>query len=95
MKKKITAKELFEKEKMVFAPCVYDAMTARAAELSGYNCLMLSGGVDSGLLRALRHRVVVAADDEGVEAFVGRRLDRQGQLSHGRRTERRSGWHAG
>lgn len=44
MKKKITAKELFEKEKMVFAPCVYDAMTARAAELSGYNCLMLSGG---------------------------------------------------
>ena len=44
MKKKITAKELFESGEQIFAPCVYDAMSARAAELSGYNCLMLSGG---------------------------------------------------
>ncbi|MBR3436682.1 MAG: isocitrate lyase/phosphoenolpyruvate mutase family protein [Lachnospiraceae bacterium] len=44
MKKKITAKELFESGEQIFAPCVYDAMTARAAERSGYKCLMLSGG---------------------------------------------------
>lgn len=44
MKKKITAKELFESGEQIFAPCVYDAMSARAAERSGYNCLMLSGG---------------------------------------------------
>ena len=44
MKKKITAKALFESGEQIFAPCVYDAMTARAAERSGYKCLMLSGG---------------------------------------------------
>ena len=44
MKKKITAKELFGSGEQIFAPCVYDAMSARAAERSGYNCLMLSGG---------------------------------------------------
>lgn len=44
MKKKITAKELFASGRQIFAPCVYDAMSARAAELSGYECLMLSGG---------------------------------------------------
>lgn len=44
MRKKITAKELFESGQQIFAPCVYDAMSARAAERSGYKCLMLSGG---------------------------------------------------
>lgn len=44
MKKKITAKELFATGEQIFAPCVYDAMSARAAERSGYKCLMLSGG---------------------------------------------------
>ncbi len=44
MKKKVTAKELFESGEQIFAPCVYDAMTARAAERSGYKCMMLSGG---------------------------------------------------
>ena len=44
MKKKVTAKELFESGKQIFAPCVYDCMSARAAQASGYECLMLSGG---------------------------------------------------
>lgn len=44
MKKKITAKQLFESGEQIFAPCVYDAMSARAAQASGYKCLMLSGG---------------------------------------------------
>ena len=44
MKKKITAKALFESGEQIFAPCVYDCMSARAAQNSGYKCLMLSGG---------------------------------------------------
>ena len=44
MKKKVTAKELFESGEQIFAPCVYDCMSARAAQNSGYKCLMLSGG---------------------------------------------------
>ena len=36
--------ELFEKGDQVFAPCVYDCMSARAAEMSGFPCMMLSGG---------------------------------------------------
>ncbi len=43
MEKKTTFRELVAK-KQVFAPCVYDCITARAAELSGYETLMLSGG---------------------------------------------------
>lgn len=44
MKKKVTARELFESGEQIFAPCVYDCMSARAAQNSGYKCLMLSGG---------------------------------------------------
>ncbi len=44
MKRKVTAKELFESGEQIFAPCVYDCMSARAAQNSGYKCLMLSGG---------------------------------------------------
>ena len=44
MKKKITGMELFEKGEQIFAPCVYDCMTAAAAEKSGFPCMMLSGG---------------------------------------------------
>ncbi len=43
MEKRVTFRELLKKEQ-VFAPCVYDCLTARAAELSGYKALMLSGG---------------------------------------------------
>ena len=43
--KKETAsfKELVKNEQ-IFAPCVWDCRTARAAELSGFKALMLSGG---------------------------------------------------
>ncbi|WP_367924339.1 oxaloacetate decarboxylase [uncultured Ruthenibacterium sp.] len=44
MKKKLTGMELFNSGKQIFAPCVYDCMSARAAEKSGYPCMMLSGG---------------------------------------------------
>lgn len=44
MKKKLTGMELFNSGKQIFAPCVYDCMSARAAEKSGYPCIMLSGG---------------------------------------------------
>lgn len=44
MKKKMTGMELFSKGHQVFAPCVYDCMTAIAAEKSGFPCMMLSGG---------------------------------------------------
>lgn len=44
MKKKITGMELFNSDEQIFAPCVYDCMTALAAQKSGYPCMMLSGG---------------------------------------------------
>jgi len=43
MEGKTTFRELIA-EKQVFAPCVYDCITARAAQLCGYEALMLSGG---------------------------------------------------
>lgn len=44
MRKKITGMELFSQGGQIFAPCVYDCMTAAAAEKSGFVCMMLSGG---------------------------------------------------
>lgn len=43
MQKKITLKEILEKGQ-VFAPCVWDCVTARSAELSGFNATVLSSG---------------------------------------------------
>jgi methylisocitrate lyase len=43
MEKKATFRDLL-KQQQLFAPCVYDCMTARAADLCGYKALMLSGG---------------------------------------------------
>ncbi len=40
----MTLRELLEVEQ-VFAPCVHDCLSAKAAELCGYNGLMLSGGM--------------------------------------------------
>ena len=42
MKKRTTLRELMEKE-CVLAPCVYDCASARAAEMSGFNAIFLSG----------------------------------------------------
>ena len=42
-KKRTTLKELVAKECIV-APCIYDCMSAKAAEIAGYKALLLSGG---------------------------------------------------
>lgn len=42
-KEKVTLKSLVAKE-CILAPCVYDCMSAKAAELSGYKAILLSGG---------------------------------------------------
>ena len=44
------AKRTFKEQlatEQIFAPCVHDCMSARMAELSGYNGLLLSGGMTS------------------------------------------------
>lgn len=41
--KRVTLKELVAKE-CVLAPCIYDCMSARAAEIAGYKAILLSGG---------------------------------------------------
>ncbi len=41
--KKTTLKELME-EGQVFAPCIYDALSAHAVYLAGYKAMLLSGG---------------------------------------------------
>lgn len=46
MDKKIRFRDLISKEQ-IFAPCVYDCISARAAELCGYKTMMLSGGAVS------------------------------------------------
>lgn len=43
MQKKTTLKELLEKGQ-VFAPCIWDCVTARSAELSGFGATVLSSG---------------------------------------------------
>ena len=46
MEKRVKFRELLA-QGQVFAPCVYDCLSARAAELCGYPALMLSGGAVS------------------------------------------------
>jgi 2-methylisocitrate lyase-like PEP mutase family enzyme len=46
MEKKVTFRELLSRGQL-FAPCVYDCLSARAADLCGYQALMLSGGAVS------------------------------------------------
>lgn len=43
MEKKVTFRELLS-QGQIFAPCVYDCLSARAADLCGYKALMMSGG---------------------------------------------------
>jgi 2-methylisocitrate lyase-like PEP mutase family enzyme len=43
MEKKVKFRDLISKEQ-VFAPCVFDCISARAAYLCGYKAAMLSGG---------------------------------------------------
>jgi len=46
MERKVTFRELLSRGQL-FAPCVYDCLSARAADLCGYQALMLSGGAVS------------------------------------------------
>jgi len=43
MEKKVKFRDLLS-DGQIFAPCVYDCLSARAADLCGYKALMLSGG---------------------------------------------------
>ena len=63
-RKKETAsfKELVQKEQ-IFAPCVWDCRTARAAELCGYKALMLSGGQLAESVAGLPDIGLITADD--------------------------------
>jgi len=55
-------KELIQKEQ-VFAPCVWDCRSSRAAELSGFNALMLSGGQLAESVAGLPDIGLITADD--------------------------------
>jgi len=46
---KTTLRELVAKEQ-IFAPCIYDCYSARAAQLAGYKAALLSGGAVAGSL---------------------------------------------
>ena len=46
MENKVKFRDLLS-EGQIFAPCVYDCLSARAADLCGYKALMLSGGAVS------------------------------------------------
>lgn len=42
MSAKTTIRKLLEKKEMVWAPCIYDCVSARVVELCGYNAMLLS-----------------------------------------------------
>ena len=48
IKKETTSFKELVKNEQIFAPCVWDCRTARAAELTGFKALMLSGGQLAG-----------------------------------------------
>jgi len=52
MEKRVKFRDLLS-EGQVFAPCVYDCLSARAAELCGFKALMLSGGAVSYSMNGL------------------------------------------
>ncbi len=51
------------KEEQIFAPCVWDCRTARAAELTGFKALMLSGGQLAESIVGLPDIGLITADD--------------------------------
>ena len=58
MAEKRTLRELLKAGEFVWAPCVYDCVSARVAELCGYNAILLSScemefamnGVPAGMM---------------------------------------------
>lgn len=58
----MTLRELVAKEQ-VFAPCIWDCMSARAAEAAGFKATLLSGGAFSGSVCGLPDIGLITADD--------------------------------
>lgn len=61
-KKQTTLKELVAKEQ-VFAPCIWDCRTARAAELAGFKAALLSGGQLAESICGIPDIGLITADD--------------------------------
>ena len=57
-----TFKELLNKER-VFAPCIWDCMSAKASEMSGYKAAVLSSGCMSFSLRGMPDMGVLSIDE--------------------------------
>lgn len=62
MEKRKTLRELVA-EKQVFAPCVWDIMSARAAESAGYEATLLSGGALAEWVCGMPDIGLITADD--------------------------------
>lgn len=50
-------------KEQVFAPCIHDCMSARAAEMCGYNGLMLSGGMTARSMAGFPDLGVLSLDE--------------------------------
>lgn len=62
MEKRTTLRELVAK-KQVFAPCVWDVISARAAEQAGYEATLLSGGALAEWVCGVPDIGLITADD--------------------------------
>ena len=60
--KKASIKELLGKEQ-VFAPCVWDPISARAAELSGFKAMLLGGAPVASEIHGTPDLGIITADD--------------------------------
>ncbi len=63
IKKETTSFKELVKNEQIFAPCVWDCRTARAAELTGFKALMLSGGQLAESVAGLPDIGLITADD--------------------------------
>ena len=61
IKKETTSFKELVKNEQIFAPCVWDCRTARAAELTGFKALMLSGGQ---LATSLKGSIIVRRKED-------------------------------
>lgn len=62
MEKRTTLRELVA-QKQVFAPCIWDLMSARAAEQAGYEATLLSGGALAEWVCGMPDIGLITADD--------------------------------
>lgn len=63
VKKEVRSLKELIMEEQIFAPCVWDCRSARAAELSGFKALMLSGGQLAESVAGLPDIGLITADD--------------------------------